>query len=110
MSNVQDEQYLIAWDEENHPEVRMEDLQQRLGAPPDGFNWQDLFEGAEPCRWDGLEKAMKQASAHFPGVLFSVTITRYDSREQFIQYHRDGRHYEAPEVRTLPEFDGSLMK
>ena len=52
---------------------------------------------------------MTKASIKFPETLFTVKITNCDTRERHVQYHRSGRHYEAKEIPTLPEFDETLL-
>ena len=108
MSDVQDEQYHIRWPDDG--KIKIEDIIREFGDPPEDLDWQQVLVQEEPCRWETLEEDMKRVSAKQPGVLFSVEITKYDSKEQLIQYHRDGQHYEAREVRTLPEFEKELLK
>ena len=105
MSNAQDEKYEITW---ANPEINLEDITREFGEAPLGLDWQQVLTEEEPCRWDNLQQDMRKASSTFPGTLFSVEITKYDSGERFIQYHRDGRHYEAPETRTFPELEKGL--
>ena len=106
MSNAQDEKYEIT---RANPEINLEDITREFGEAPLGLDWQQVLTEEEPCRWDNLEQDMRKASSTFPGTLFNVEITKYDSGERFIQYHRDGRHYEAPETRTFPELEKGLL-
>ena len=101
-----DEQYHLEWDNED---LKLDDITSEFGTSPGNPDWLQIQEFAEPCRWENLEEDMRRASIRFPETLFTVKITNCDTRERHVQYHRGGRHYEAKEVPSLPEFDETLL-
>ena len=101
------ERYSLTW-KGQHP--TLEEVIQSLPPDPPGDSWKDILQENEGVEdWDGLEDALKQVSLRFPGVLFAMKIHDIDDNERWVQYHRDGRHYEEPEVRFLPEFDPARL-
>ena len=104
---MSDEQYEISW---NNQEIKLEDVTSKFGNPPADLNWFQVQEHGAPCRWENLEEDMKKPSAKFPGTLFTVEITDFDTRDKWMSYHKDGLHYEAREESYIPAFNKNLLK
>ena len=68
-----------------------------------------IINGEESIAWDTLESDMRAVSTQHPNTIFTVEIKDEDG-ERWVQYHQDGQHYEAPEVRHIPDFDPSKLR
>ena len=72
--------------------------------------WESTIINGEECiAWDTLKSDMREVSTQYPNTIFTVEITDEDS-ERWVEYHQNGQHYEAPEVRHIPDFDPSRMR
>ena len=67
-----------------------------------------IINGEESIAWDTLESDMREVSTHH-NTIFTVEIKDEDG-DSWVQYHQDGQHYEAPEVRHIPDFDPSRLR
>ena len=68
-----------------------------------------IINGEESIAWDTLESDMRAVSTQHPNTIFTVEIKDEDGG-RWVQYHQDGQHYEAPEVRHIPDFDPSRLR
>ena len=72
--------------------------------------WESIIiNGEESIAWDTLESDMRAVSTQHPNTIFTVEIEDEDG-QRWVQYHQDGQHYEAPEVRHIPNFDPSKLR
>ena len=72
--------------------------------------WESTIINGEVSRtWDTLESDMRAVSTQHPNTIFTVEIKDEDGG-RWVQYHQDGQHYEAPEVRHIPDFDPSKLR
>ena len=102
-----EEQYELTWD---NNQISLADITGEFSKAPGDRSWEEIFDRCELCDWESINNDMKRASSKFPGTLFKLEIMDYDTRQRWIQYHRDGLYYQANEVSYLPDFDESLLR
>ena len=68
-----------------------------------------IINSEESIAWDTLETDMRVVSTQHPNTIFTVKINDEDD-QRWVQYHQAGRHYEALEVRQIPDFDPSKLR
>ena len=68
-----------------------------------------IINGEKSIAWDTLNSDMRTVSTQHPNTIFTVEIKDEDGG-RWVQYHQDGQHYEAPEVRHIPDFDPSRLR
>ena len=100
---MNEEKYLVNW---KNPGISLEDVAAQL---PPGPKWKDILEAAQPHDWETVAEDMRQVSQKFGGILFEVEITDPNTGDRWVQYHRDGQHYQEPELRCMPEFDETKL-
>ena len=73
-------------------------------------DWEiNIINSEESIAWDTLETDMRVVSTQHPNTIFTVEIKDEDD-QRWVQYHQAGRHYEALEVRHVPDFDPSKLR
>ena len=68
-----------------------------------------ILNGEESIAWNTLESDLRAVSTQHPNTIFTVEIEDEDG-QRWVQYHQDSQHYEAPEVRHIPDFDPSKLR
>ena len=68
-----------------------------------------IINSEESIAWDTLETDMRVVSTQHLNTIFTVKINDEDD-QRWVQYHQAGRHYEALEVRQIPDFDPSKLR
>ena len=77
----------------------------------DATMWEEVIESGMLLRWYDPTEKMREVSARYPGVVFTLHGDGDDSGDLWVEYHQDGKvQAEAQPEWTPPPFDPDKLR